>query len=60
MPQEELLTSAQIAVIFGVSSETVRQWAEAGKLNGFRTPGGHWRFRRSEIDAMLAPQDGAA
>jgi len=56
----DLFTSSGVAEVFGVSVETVRQWAEAGKLQGFRTPGGHWRFRRSEISALVDLEDGAA
>ena len=31
----------------GVSVRTVQRWFEAGKFKGaYRTPGGHWRFRK--------------
>jgi excisionase family DNA binding protein len=32
---------------------TVRQWSDEGKISAFRTPGGHRRFSRSDIDRML-------
>ncbi len=51
---ELLLTPAEVATIFRVAVKTVTRWAEAGKLAAIRTPGGHRRFRESEVRAMLA------
>ena len=39
--------------LFGVHPQTVKKWADKGQLVGFRTPGGHWRFRREDIDQAL-------
>ncbi|MCW2868529.1 MAG: binding domain protein excisionase family, partial [Marmoricola sp.] len=39
-----LLTPAEVAAILFVDPKTVTRWARAGKLNCFRTPGGHRRF----------------
>ncbi len=33
--------------------DTLRRWADNGKVEVFTTPGGHRRFRRASIDAML-------
>lgn len=35
-----------------VSVDTLRRWAEEGKVPAVRTPGGRWRFRREDIDAV--------
>ena len=40
--------------MFGASTSAVVQWAEEGKLAYFRTPGGHRRFRREDVDAFIA------
>lgn len=37
------------ADILGVHPATVRNWADKGELTSRRTPGGHRRFRRSEL-----------
>jgi excisionase family DNA binding protein len=37
----------------GVSRATLRAWADRGRVNTFRTPGGHRRFRERDL-AMLA------
>jgi predicted site-specific integrase-resolvase len=36
----------------------VTRWAAAGRINSIRTPGGHRRFRESEIRDLLR-QDGS-
>ena len=52
-PADELLTPTQVAQLFGVNPRTVTRWANSGRLGFIRTPGGHRRFRRSEITALL-------
>jgi len=49
----ELLSTAQVAIIFGVGPATVTRWANAGLVASVRTLGGHRRFRRSEIYAHV-------
>lgn len=56
---EKLLTPAEVAQIFRVDPKTVTRWAQAGKLSSLRTLGGHRRYRRAEIDRLIAPADGA-
>lgn len=50
----ELLTPAEVARLFRVNAKTVSRWARAGKLTSIRTIGGHRRFRRSEVEALVA------
>jgi excisionase family DNA binding protein len=52
--ETSLLTPAQVAAMLYVDPKTVSRWATAGKLGSIRTPGGHRRFLRSEIVAMVA------
>jgi excisionase family DNA binding protein len=51
------LSLAQAAEALGVSPDTVRDWFDAGKLSGYRTPGQH---RRISTESIAALQDGAA
>lgn len=44
--------------LLGVSTATVRRWADAGRLTTFTTPGGHRRFSRATLERML-PEDRA-
>lgn len=41
---------------------TVTRWAQAGRIGSIRTPGGHRRYRESEVRALLegATPDGAS
>ena len=51
--QENLLTPGQVAALFHVDPKTVTRWAHAGRLGSLRTPGGHRRFRESEVMRLL-------
>ncbi len=48
------LTTAQVAALCGVNPSTVRNWTKAGRLPCFRLPGGHRRFLRADVEALLA------
>jgi excisionase family DNA binding protein len=56
--QDELLTSAEVAALFGVDRRTVVLWAKRGRLPALRTPGGQHRFRAAEIERLLASSNG--
>ena len=49
-----LLTSGQVAALFRVNPKTVTRWASSGRIGFIRTPGGHRRFRETEVRALLA------
>ena len=51
---EHLLTPGEVASLFRVDPKTVTRWASAGRIGSIRTPGGHRRFRESEVRSMLA------
>lgn len=45
--------------MLGVDPDTLRRWADNGKIDVFTTPGGHRRFLKTSIDAMLPGQRAA-
>ncbi len=45
----KLLTTAQVALLFGVCDRTIRIWAEKNWIPSIRNPSGHWKFSASEI-----------
>lgn len=53
MSEEKPLTPAQVASVFNVTVATVGAWADAGRLPYFRTPAGHRRYRRSDVEKFL-------
>lgn len=52
----ELLSTKDIIAIFDVSRVTVADWVKSGRLPSFKTLGGHNRFRREDIVALLKTQ----
>lgn len=50
---DRLLTPAEVADVFRVDPKTVTRWASGGRIESIRTPGGHRRFRESEIRSLL-------
>lgn len=54
----EPYTTGEVARLFNVDPKTVNRWANAGKFAlVFKTPGGHLRFPRQEIDAIVSVAD---
>ena len=53
MVREQLLTAAEISDQLQVLPVTVREWLRKGKLKGVRLPGGDWRIRPKDVEAML-------
>ena len=53
-PGDELLTPAEVSQMFRVDPKTVTRWAKSGKLSAVRTPGGHRRYRETEVRSLLA------
>lgn len=56
--RDRLLTPGEVAALFRVDPKTVTRWAAAGRIGSIRTPGGHRRFRESEVRALLAGEQG--
>jgi excisionase family DNA binding protein len=50
---DRFLTPGEVAALFRVDPKTVTRWAAAGRISSIRTPGGHRRFRESEVRALL-------
>lgn len=52
---DELLSPGVAADLIGVHTDTLKRWAEAGRIEAFRTPTGHRRYRRSDLEKILEP-----
>lgn len=53
MPNATWMTLGEASRMLGVDPDTLRRWADNGKIEMFHTPGGHRRFLRTTIDALI-------
>ena len=51
---DELIAPAEACAMLGVTDQTLRRWVDLGHLAAVRTPGGHRRYRRSDVEALTA------
>jgi excisionase family DNA binding protein len=47
------LSLAEASRLLGVHFTTLRRWADAGSAPHFRTPGGHRRFRKADLEQWM-------
>jgi hypothetical protein len=52
-PDDPWLALGAASRLVGVGPDTLRRWADSGKVESFTTPGGHRRFLRSGLEAMV-------
>lgn len=52
MSDSELILPGEAAGRLGVTVKTLRRWVDLGHLAPVRTPGGHYRYRADEIEAI--------
>jgi hypothetical protein len=52
-PDDPWLALGAASRLVGVGPDTLRRWADSGKVQSFTTPGGHRRFLRSSLEAMV-------
>ena len=57
---DRLLPPRKLVALFGVSSQSLRNWHAAGLLVAQRTAGGHRRYRESDVRALVAELSGLA
>ncbi|MFH2137519.1 MAG: helix-turn-helix domain-containing protein [Candidatus Omnitrophota bacterium] len=50
---EKILSISEAAKYLGVFPLTLRNWEKKGLLRSFRTPGGHRRYKKSELDRIM-------
>lgn len=50
---EELLPPAEAAALVGISRDTIKRWERDGRITSLRTPHGHRRYRRGDVEKLL-------
>jgi len=53
---QDWLRLSEAATALGVSLNTLRRWSDTGKLVCYRSPCGHRRYRRADVEALLRAQ----
>lgn len=52
--RESWLALGAASRLVGVDPDTLRRWADEGRVRAYATPGGHRRFERADLDRLLA------
>ena len=53
LAMRESFSTSDVARYCHVTPDTIRKWAEAGRIRVFKTPGGHRRIRREDLLRFL-------
>jgi excisionase family DNA binding protein len=53
-PAPERLALGAASRLLGVDPDTLRRWADEGRVPAFTTPGGHRRFERRALEQLIA------
>ncbi|MCV7230720.1 MerR family DNA-binding transcriptional regulator [Mycolicibacterium komossense] len=53
------LSVGEAASLLGVSADTLRRWEKAGRITSLRTPVGHRRYNRADVEALLTAEQPA-
>jgi excisionase family DNA binding protein len=51
--EPDWMTLGQAAKFLGVAQSTIRKWSDLGRVPAFYTPGGHRRYRRSDLESFI-------
>ena len=51
--KDKIFSISEAAEYIGVFSLTLRNWDKKGLISSFRTPGGHRRFKESELNRII-------
>ncbi len=50
---DQIFSSKEVAAMLGVNESSIKRWADSGKMRCIKTPGGHRKFRLSDLQEFL-------
>ena len=50
---ELFLTTEEVSKMLHVGKSTIKRWTDEGKLKCFRTPGGHRKFKATNVEEFI-------
>jgi excisionase family DNA binding protein len=50
---DKIFSISEAAEYVGVFTLTLRNWEKKGLIKAFRTPGGHRRFKKNDLDKII-------
>lgn len=56
---DEFIPIGEASLASGFSISTLRRWEKQGRITVYRTPAGHRRYRRSDIESLLTNEASA-
>ncbi len=59
-PKSGRLSLGPASRLLGIHPDTLRRWADEGRISAFISPGGHRRFDRRELERLLATRSPVA
>lgn len=54
IPPDLLMTPEEVSGLFRIDPATLARWARNGDIPSVKLPGGHRRYRRADVEAILA------
>lgn len=51
----EYMTVGEAAALCGVHPDTIKRWEQRGRITALRTPTGHRRYLRTDVEALISP-----
>ena len=60
LPAGERLSLGPASRLLGVDPDTLRRWADFGRIDVFTTPGGHRRFERRDLERLVESRRSSA
>lgn len=55
--RERLLKPSEVARVYGVTPRTLGNWIRARRIKAQKTPGGQYRLKGSDVEALLCADD---